>query len=78
MFVADEKFTMKLRLMKLYARRNLTKEQKNFNYRLSRADNIIINININNIIIIIKENSFRILTSRFIINENPTILIREK
>ncbi|XP_015375183.1 PREDICTED: uncharacterized protein LOC107169813 [Diuraphis noxia] len=59
-FVADEAFPMKP-----YARRNLTKEQKIFNYRLSRARRIV-------------ENAFGILTSRFRVYEKPISLIPEK
>lgn len=64
-FVADEAFPMKPYLMKPYARRNLTKEQKIFNYRLSRARRIV-------------ENAFGILTSRFRVYEKPISLIPEK
>ncbi|VEN51638.1 unnamed protein product, partial [Callosobruchus maculatus] len=51
-FISDETFTLMENLMKPYADRNLTKEEKIFNYRLSRARRVV-------------ENAFGIMASRF-------------
>lgn len=63
-FVAVEALPMKPQLMLPFARINLTKEQKIFNYR-SRARHIV-------------ENAFGILTSRFRVYNNPISLIPDK
>lgn len=52
LFVADDAFAMSENLLKPYSQTNLTKEQRIFNYRLSRARRIV-------------ENAFGILNSRF-------------
>ncbi|XP_022166261.1 uncharacterized protein LOC111030867, partial [Myzus persicae] len=52
LFVADEAFAMSENLLKPYSQTNLTKEQRIFNYRLSRARRIV-------------ENAFGILNLRF-------------
>jgi len=64
-FVADDAFPLKTYLMKPYNRRNLTREQAIFNYRLSRARRI-------------SENAFGILVSKFRIFERPIPLIPHK
>lgn len=64
-FVADDAFPLKTYLMKPYNRRNLTREQAIFNYRLSRARRI-------------SENAFGILVSKFRIFERPIALIPHK
>lgn len=64
-FVADDAFPLTLQLMKPYSRRQLTKEQRIFNYRLSRARRIV-------------ENAFGIMASRFQIYMKPISLAPEK
>lgn len=51
-FVADDVFALKDWMMKLYATRNMTKQERLFNYRLSRARRIV-------------ENAIGILAHRF-------------
>lgn len=51
-FVGDEAFALKDNFMKPFPQRNLTREERVFNYRLSRARRIV-------------ENAFGILVSRF-------------
>ena len=50
--VGDDAFSLKTWLMKPFAHRNLTREQRVFNYRLSRARRIV-------------ENAFGIMANRF-------------
>lgn len=63
--VGDDAFPLKTFLLKPYSRRNLTREEKIFNYRLSRARRI-------------SENAFGILVSKFRIFEKPIPLKPEK
>jgi len=58
LFVADDAFAMSENLLKPYSQTNLTKEQRIFNYRLSRARRIV-------------ENAFGILNSRFGVFQRP-------
>lgn len=60
--VADDAFPLKTYLLKPYSRRNLTREQVIFNYRLSRAKRI-------------SKNAFGILVSKFRIFEKQIPLI---
>lgn len=64
-FVAVDVFPLTPQLMKPYSRRQLTKEQRIFNYWLSRARRIV-------------ENAFGIMTSRFQIYIKPISLSSEK
>jgi len=51
-FVADEAFSLHKHIIKPYSQRNLTYERRIYNYRLSRARNVV-------------ENAFGIMSSRF-------------
>ena len=63
--VADDAFALKNNIMKPYSNRGLTKEQRIYNYRLSRARRVV-------------ENAFGILCSRFRIFGKPIALSPEK
>lgn len=63
--VGDDAFPLKTFLLKPYSRRQLTREEKIFNYRLSRARRI-------------SENAFGILVSKFRVFEKPIPLSPEK
>lgn len=64
-FVADDAFPLMENLMKPFSKRNLTKEEMIYNYRVSRSRRII-------------ENAFGILASRFRILLNHINLCPEK
>lgn len=64
-FVGDDAFPLMENLMKPYSKRNLTKEEIIYNYRVSRSHRII-------------ENAFGILASRFRILLNQINLCPEK
>ncbi|XP_072164397.1 uncharacterized protein [Diadema setosum] len=64
-FVADEAFPLRENIMKPYARRNMTEEERIFNYRLSRARRVV-------------ENAFGILANRFRVFLTPIALSPEK
>jgi len=63
--VADDAFALKKYLMKPYGLRHLTKEQRVYNYRLSRARRVV-------------ENAFGIMCSRFRIFRKPIPLSPDK
>jgi hypothetical protein len=62
--VGDDAFPLKTYLMKPYSKVALSKEQKIFNYRLSRPRTVV-------------ENAFGILVSRFHIFEKPISCLPE-
>jgi len=65
-FVADDTFPLRHYLLKPYSKRgSLTKEEKVFNYRLSRARRV-------------SENAFGIMVSRFRIFEKPITIQVDK
>lgn len=64
-FVADDAFSLSDNVMETYPQRNMTREQRIFNYQLSRACRIV-------------ENAFGILSSRFQILLNAINLAPEK
>jgi DDE superfamily endonuclease len=63
--VADDAFALKTYIMKPYASRGLTGDQRVYNYRLSRARRVV-------------ENAFGILSSRFRVFGRPISLAPEK
>ena len=65
MMVADEAFPLKEYIMKPYSQRNLTRENRIFNYRLSRARRIV-------------ESAFGILANRFRAISSPLALDPDK
>jgi hypothetical protein len=64
-FVADDAFPLTTRILKPYPNRGLTDEQRNYNYRLSRARRVV-------------ENAFGILSNRFRVFLTPINLSPEK
>ena len=60
-FVADEAFALHKHIMKLYSGRDLSRPEKVFNYRLSRARRIV-------------ENAFGIMASRFRLLRRPLLV----
>jgi len=63
--VADDAFPLKTFLMKPYSSRNLTQQQRIYNYRLSRARRVV-------------ENAFGIMCSRFRVFAQPIALTPNK
>ena len=63
--VADDAFALKPYLMKPFAQRQLTREQRIFNYRLSRARRVV-------------ENAFGIMSQRFRIFNHPIPLLPDR
>ncbi|XP_038078668.1 uncharacterized protein LOC119745996 [Patiria miniata] len=63
--VADDAFPLRKDLMKPYCKRQLSREERVFNYRLSRARRVV-------------ENAFGILANRFRVLLNPIVLSPEK
>lgn len=64
-FIADDAFAMSTNLMKPYSSANLTKEQRIFNYRLSRARRVV-------------ENAFGMLSTRFGVFQKAMLLEPKK
>lgn len=64
-FVADEAFSLYKHIIKPYYQKNLTYERRIYNYRLSRARNVV-------------ENAFGIMSSRFKILQTDINLNRER
>ena len=63
--VADDAFPLRNDLMKPYSKRHLSRDERVFNYRLSRARRVV-------------ENAFGILANRFRVLLNPIALSPEK